>query len=237
MLGQIILDVLLALILVLVIVFLILRKFTRYNLFHNFALDDLLLTKEADSLPGKNLVFATSKSLSPYVKKYVLSKNGNERLLILNYSKPIKEIAYYVLCYSAKNKLIDVIEVNEKDTTTTSKIIGLTSNIENVNIVLKSVDKVVINSQIVKPMTRRSIRLYSFLVSFVVFASLFLLKDLIFLAIFKQYRYGFAGSIHNLIIVLTILVVSIITFISLLISLKKRNIKMRSGGILEYEFF
>lgn len=238
MLIQIILTISALVILVVILVLMKVLKLTRFTYYHNYIADEVLERKEEGSLPGLSTIYASHKLNSPYIKKYIINEDGSDKILLCNFTKPFKKIEYFVFCYNKKQKLKEVLEVKELDTSTTSKVVGLPANTKYVNIVVKEVDGISLNSEIVKPIKRNKLYIASLLNALSVYLILFSLRQLILIIGFYPYVIGFMNeSPINIISLVVFLIISLISFVLTLRSLKKRNKKMRTGGVLEYEYF
>lgn len=223
---------------ILIRVFIRIKKYNKIVYLHQFKEDDI--SKEdfkSNSLTGHNTVFFTQKNNVAYIKKYVISKSPACTLLICNYARKFKSISYYVLVYNRNKKLIDVLKVHEKDTSTTSKIVGINPKCRYINIVLGSCDDVTINSQLIRAMSKRTIRFSSFLTASCVFLVLFILRHLMLEIIHPIHMRAFYGTIYNVLGVGLFILVAFFSYLLRVRTLKRRNTKLRSGGIYEYEFF
>ena len=134
-------------------------------------------------------------------------------------------------------KLIDVVRIHERQTTTTSKIVGLNPKCRYINIVMSSVDDVTINSQIIRPMSTRTIRFASFLSGLKVFLFLFLVRHLMLEFLYAAHLKAFYFSYYNLLGIIVFILVAFAAYFLKRRALRKRSVKYRSGGVFEYEFF
>ena len=225
-------------------IFIRLRRYNKNTFFNKntylfeFEMDDI--SKEAfksNTLTGINTVFFTKANEAPYIKKYVISKNKTFTMLVCNYARKFSYISYFVFCYDRNHRLIDVIKVHEKNTTTTSKIVGLHYRTKFVNIVVGTVEDLTINSQIIRPMDRHAIRTAAFLTGLSIFTFLIVARDILFTIVAPHHVKPYYESMYNFLGLLVFALVALIGFFLRKRSLKKRSIKHRYGGIYEYEFF
>lgn len=221
-----------------IIIILKVAKFNKIEYYHAYVADECLENVTNSSLPGEVKIYASSKLNATYLKKYIVNKDGSDKILICNYTKPFRVIEYFVFVYNKNHKLKDVLQVKERETTTTSRVIGLPANAYDVNIVIKQVDGIALNSEIIKPMQNKKIVLNAFLISLAIFLSFFVLRQAILYIGFLAYStYFLLESPLNIMTMAVILFLSLLNFVLIYVSLRRRNKKMRQGGILENEYF
>lgn len=213
-------------------------KLTKLRFYHDYITPILLEIKKESSLPGQTTIYASDRMNANYIKKYLVNRDSSDNILICNYARPFKTLSYFVFAYNKKHKLKDVLEIKETNTSTTSKVIGLPATCTDVNIVIKEADGISLNSEIIKPFKNRQILLASSLYALETFLILFVLRQLILYIGFYKYSYSFLNnSPLNLITFSVIFLISLINFAVIYRSLRKRNKKVRVGGVLEYEYF
>lgn len=222
-------------VLVLIILLLIFEGFLKNRYFHEFKKDELL--KKTKSINSKNLIFFTSGETRKYIKRYVLCRSAYDKYIICDYNDKYYEISFYVILYNWRNKPIAVYDITEKNTEKTSKIISVSNNCKFVNVVVKRVNDLEINTNVIKPLSIRKIQLYSLFQSLAIFLGLFIANELIveiFGGVFKQ---SYLNSIYNHLFIIAIGVIALINWVVTAKALRKRNCKYTNGGSLEYEFF
>lgn len=221
--------------LVLIILLLIFEGFLKNRYFHEFKKDELL--KKTKSVNSKNLIFFTSGETRKYIKRYVLCRTAYDKYVICDFNDKYKFISFYIILYNWRNKAIAVYDITENDTAKTSKIISVTNNCKFVNIVIKKVDDLEINTNVIKPLTTRKIQLFSFFQSIAIFLGLFVANQLIIELFGGPFKRIYLDGIYNYIAIFLMAIISIINYVVTSKALRKKNSKYTSGGSLEYEFF
>lgn len=220
---------------ILTLVFLIVRQYRKNKFYKSFHQDDLFKTdKEGGSNNG---YYYTSAETRGYIRRYVIRRNIYEKSLICNYDHEYKEITYFVMCYDFRKKVRDVLEITERNTSKTSKIIPLDERTKFVNIYIKKVDGKEINGRIIRPLTAPKIRLFAFFSSICVFTFLFVLAHTMVYFIAPTHRRQFYNSVIYYIIIGSAFLIALIYFFLVLISYRKKNSKTKEGGTIEYEYF
>ena len=157
---------------------LIFRKYCKNYYYHSFIRDELL--KEEKIGNGTNYIYSTSKENSDIIPRYIIRNSPYEKSIVLEYKEKYEYIEYYIKCYNSKNKVIEIYDVKEENTTNISKIISVDKNTQAINIFIKNVNHDVdINTSEIKPISRRNIHLYSLELSLNIFFILFLLRQII----------------------------------------------------------
>ena len=220
---------------VLTFIFLCVRQYRKNKFYKSFHHDELFKTdKEGGSNNG---YYYTSAETRGYIRRYVIRKNIYEKSLICNYDHEYTEVTFFVVCYDFRRKVRDVLEITERDTTKTSKIIPLDERTKYVNIYIKKVDGKEINGRIIRPIPAPKIRLWAFFSSLCIFTFLFTLSHVLIYFISPLHRRQFYNSVINYIIIGTAAVIALIYFFLVLICYRKKNSKTREGGSIEYEYF
>lgn len=220
---------------ILIFVLLKVKKITKNFYYHSFMVDDLL--EESKQNDSTNRVYAPKSNTRKYVKRYVISDTKVDKCLLCNFTKKYSSISYYVVGINKKQRVCEVLKVTETNTGATSRIIGLSRKTKYVNIVVRSVDSEEINSQVIRPLSKAKIQVYSLLTSFFLFTVLFTIRHVLIELICRYSSIYFLNSIYNLSIIGAIAVVTIIYYFLCLIRYRKKNLKNRNGGALEYEYF
>jgi hypothetical protein len=197
--------------------------------------DELFDTKNVNGI--KSYYYFTSLETKKYIKRYVFRKSPYQRNVILNFSDNFKKISYYILAYSRTKKVIDVVEVTEKPYGVSSRVINLNRKTCYVNIFVKSVDGLDINTNIIQPIPVIKIKYYTTFSALAIFAILFAVRHLVVVIMGGLHAKDFLNSTTNLFLILGTFGVSFLYWICARISLRKKNHQNRRGGSHEYEFF
>ena len=131
----------------------------------------------------------------------------------------------------------DVLEITERNTSKTSKIIPLDDRTKYVNIYVKKVDGKEINGRIIRPIPAPKIRLFAFFSALCIFTFLFTLSHVMIYFISPIHRRQFYNSVINYIIIGSAFGIALIYFILVLVCYRKKNSKTKEGGSIEYEYF
>lgn len=212
-------------------------KFLKNVYFHVYQEDELFKSESNDLRRAKNFIYSTSTHTRNYIRKYALCKSGRDRYIVCNYNEPYHSITYYVIGYTSRKRVTEVLEIHEVNTTTSSKVITLDKATKYVNIVVGRVDGVIINSNVIKPIPKSKIRIHSLLLSVCSVCGLYAIRHII-LYLFSSYSIKYYyESIHNHIGLIVMGVLFILIYIISYEITNKKNNKNRNGGYLEYEFF
>lgn len=229
-------SVLIALIVfVAAIVVLIVFRFRKNVFFKSYVADDNF---KNDRVGGtKNRYFLVLSDTKKYIKRYVIRKSAYENSFICNFNQPYKTITYYIVCYGFNNKPFDVIEVRENNTNNSSKIIALSRACKNVNIVIKSVEGIELNTNVIKPLTIKKIRLYSLVSGLALMSGLYAVRHFLLELVLGKYCKPYLDGIYNLIAIVVIILITIIYYFMSVATMRRRNCRNKNGGALEYEHF
>jgi hypothetical protein len=222
-------------VLVLSIAVLVFFKFRKNVYAKPFQDDELFDTKVVDGV--KSYYYFTSLETKKYIKRYVFRKSSYQRNVILNFSDNYKLISYYIVAYSNDKKVIDVVEVTEKPYGLSSRIINVNNRASYVNVFVKSVDGVDINTNIIRPIPVRKIKYFTICSAVTLFAGLFAVRHIIIVMFGGLHAKAFLNSGANLILILISLAIALLYWIFSTISLRKKNHQNKRGGSHEYEFF
>ena len=135
-----------------------------YHPFHN----DILF-KEYKEAGVLNQIFSTYGETNNYIKRYALRKSSFDTSVVTNYVGNYSVIDYYVVSYNKRGKPISALLVTERKNDKSSRIISVKKSTYRVNIIIKSVDGMEINKNIIRPQAIGKIRIYSALVAFASF--------------------------------------------------------------------
>lgn len=222
-------------VMVLSIAILVVFKFRKNVYAKPFQEDELFDTKVVNGV--KSYYYFTSLETKKYIKRYVFRKSSYQRNVILNFSDNYKLISYYIVAYSNNKKVIDVVEVTEKPYGSSSRIINVNNKASYVNVFVKSVDGVDINTNIIRPIPVRKIKYFAISSALALFAGLFAVRHLIVMMFGGLHSKAFLNSDANLLLILISFVIALLYWFFSTISLRKKNHQNRRGGSHEYEFF
>ena len=208
----------------------------RKNLYYKaYVQDDNFKT---DKVGGtKNKFYLVVSDTKKYIKRYVIRKSVYENSFICNFNRPYKSITYYIVCYGLGKHVIEVIQVTEKNTNNSSKIIALSRACRNVNIIIRDVEGLELNTKVIKPLPIRKIKLYSIFSGLALLSGLYFVRHIILELILGKYCKPYLDGIYNLIGIAAILLIAILYYFMSVSTMRKRNCRNRNGGSLEYEFF
>ena len=212
-------------------------RFLKNVYFHVYQPDELFKTENNELRNAKNYIYSTSDYTRKYIKKYALCKNGRDRYIVCNFTEPFHSITYYVIGYTSRRRVTEVLEIHDVNTTLSSKVICLNKNTKLVNIVVGSVDGTLINAHVIKPIPKNNIRLYSLLMSVCTVSGLFSVRHILLEIIAKFSSKFYYDSFYNHIGLIVLGILFVFIYIITYTSINKRNSKNRVGGSLEYEFF
>ncbi len=202
-----------------------------------FSYEENELIKTEKTANSVNSIFFTSGETQKYIKKYVLCKTLYDKYLVCNYAKKFNSVSYYVVQYSSTGRVVSTLRVTETDTGDESRVIALSARCAKVNVIISSVGGAVINAQVIRPLSPGKIRLHAFLVNFVVFLGLFAARHFILECVAHDaYLRPYLMHIYNYIAVGASALLSLLGYFIEVLALRRRNIKQRSGEVLEYEF-
>ena len=216
------------------VVLLFIRNYLKNTYYHNYQKDELI--KVTETTNSINALHFASGETTRFIDKYVLCESMYDKFIVCNYLKPYKKISYFIYCYNKKGKVISIVKFQEKNTNNSSRIIALHRKTNSVNIVINMVDNIVLNSNCIRPLSNKRIRLFSLVFSAALFLILFAFRQFLFMALCSSSLRELLNSIYNYASVLFIFGISVFTYIFTILRLRKKNVKALSGGVQEYEF-
>ncbi|MCR5647248.1 MAG: hypothetical protein K6F81_03095 [Acholeplasmatales bacterium] len=202
-----------------------------YHPFHN----DILF-KEYKEAGVLNQIFSTYGETNNYIKRYALRKSSFDTSVVTNYVGNYSVIDYYVVSYNKRGKPISALLVTERKNDKSSRIISVKKSTYRVNIIIKSVDGMEINKNIIRPQAIGKIRIYSALVAFASFNVFYIVSRIAILFAGDFYVKFYNKTSWNFFAFLAMILLSLLIYIFTVIKLRKKNSKNRNGG-LEYEFY
>ena len=217
--------------------FVVVVRFAKNVYFHVFQEDELFKKEKNELRAAKNYIYATSDNTRKYIKKYAICKSGRDKYVVCNYTEQFHFITFYVIGYTRRKRVVEVLEIHDFDTALSSKVICLNKRTKMVNIVVGKVDGTVINSNVIKPIPKFKLGLHALFTSLCVVSGLLSLRQMLIVNLARFATKSYYDSIYNDIglIVLGVLFVLIYFFTFEFINI--RNNKNRNGGSLDYEFF
>ncbi len=193
--------------------------------------------KDVQTGSSKNSIYFTSGETRKYIKKYVVCKTLYDKYLVCNFTENFNSISYFVVQYSRGKKVLGVLRVNEYATGDSSKVIALNRGCAHVNVIIGSADDVVINNDVIRPMTVNKIRLYAFIKSALLFFGLFVVRHAIIeLVAGKEYMVPYLKNLFNYIAVAASAAFAVFNYFITEKCFRRKNVKGLSGGALEYDF-
>ncbi len=200
-----------SIILILAIIML-LKVFFKIKVKHPFKLDKII-QREKDEYQN-TLLYKIGNFADPitakYISRYTIVNQNKQKSLIVKYNEELSMIKYNIYLYTSASKLLEVLEVEERNFNVVSREIMLTKNCKKINIVVVEVNNEVVNTKL-KNVSKFVLFIYSLISSAFVGMSLF---GLMYLVIDNQI------AKDNILLVCSI---SLIYFIISLIRLIKKN--------------
>lgn len=219
------------------IIFLVLLIFIKplkneyYHPFHN----DILF-KEYKEAGVLNQIYSTYGETNNYIKRYALRKSSFDTSVVTNYVGNYSVIDYYVVSYNRRGKPISSLLVTERKNDKSSRIISVKKRTHKVNIIIKSVDGMEINKNIIRPLSISKIRIYGLLMALVSFNIFYIVSRVSILFVGDLYSKVYNKTSWNFFAFLAMMILALLVYIFTVIKLRKKNSKNRNGG-LEYEFY
>lgn len=220
--------------LIIFIVLLIVLNPLKNKYYHTYH-DDILFKKYKDT-GVLNQIFSTFGETNNYIKRYALRHSSFDTSIITNYVSTYNIIDYYVVSYNNKGKVIDSILITERKNGKSSRIIAVKKNTKKVNIIIKSVDGVEINKNIIKPIPISKIRIYSLLMSLIAFNTMYILSRISIKLAGDPFIRIYNKTAWNFFAFLGMILLSVLIYLVVTVRLRKKNSITRNGG-LEYEFY
>ncbi|MDE7439598.1 MAG: hypothetical protein K2N23_03735 [Clostridia bacterium] len=216
---------------------LLLLLFTRLlknKYYHVYTADELMTKSKMTN--GKNSVYFTSGETKNYINKYAICKTEFDRYLVCKFVKKFSYVKYFVLEYSAHGRVIGVQQIDECDTGLNSKIITLHKRCAKVNVVIGTADDVEINSDVIRPLSRKRIRVFALIKSFTLFAFLFAVRHIILEVLCKGMLGYYLQDMLNYISIGVCFLIGLISYGITVLCFRRKNVKALNGGVVEYEF-
>ena len=216
------------------ILILLIKKFLKNKYYHVFTADELVKNNKLSN--GKNLIYFTSGEARDYISKYAVCKTEFDRYLVCKFVKKFSEIRYFVLEYSAHGRVIAAQQIDEFNTGLNSKIITLHRRCAYVNVVIGKVDDLEINSDVIRPLSRKNIRIYALVKSLTLFAFLFVVRHITLEILCKDLLALYLKDMLNYLSVGVCFVCGLLSYFITVLCFRRKNVKALNGGAVEYEF-
>ena len=216
------------------VLILLFAKFLKNKYYHVFTADELL--KKSKLSNGKNSVYFTSGETKDYIDKYAICKTEFDKYLVCKFVKKFSEIRYFVIEYTSHGRVIDVQQIDEYDTGLNSKIITLHRHCAQVNVVIGKADETEINTDVIRPLSRKRIRIYALVKSFTLFAFLFTVRHILLEILCKELLGLYLRDMLNYISIGACFACGLLSFLITVLCFRRKNIKALTGGAVEYEF-
>lgn len=210
-------------------------RFRKNRFYYPFEEDKLIATKKDEGY--KNYIYSTKGETSKYINKYVISRSSYDNTLICNFNEHYDDLSYFIVEYGMGRKPLRVLEVYERFTSFNSRVIVLSKSCLKVNVYIKSVNNVDINGIIIKPLSKKEIGLYSFFSSLLYLGVIFVADYFIPQLILGENVGSFWVHWLNLAILGFAIVIFIFHWATTYSKTKNQNLKNRSEGVVDYEFY
>ena len=216
------------------LVILLFTRLLKNKYYHVYTADELLKNNKMTN--GKNSVYFTSGETKQYINKYAICKTEFDRYLVCKFVKKFSEIRYFVLEYSSHGRVIAVQQIDEYNTALNSKIITLHKRCAKVNVVIGKADDIEINTDVIRPLSRKRMRLYALIKSFTLFAFLFAARHMIIEVLCRKLAGLYFNDTLNYISIGVCFACGLLSYIVTVLCFRRRNVKALNGGAVEYEF-
>lgn len=216
------------------ITLLIIKKYKKCYYYFDYVEDELI--KEEAKTNSYNYLYFTHGEAIKYIPKYVYCVSNYDKFVICSYKQEFKEISFFVLCYDKNNKIISAKNYQEFNTNSSSKIISLNKKTKSINIIIASINKVAINTGVLKPLKISKINKYSALLGVSVASALNIIRHFVGLIICQKKFDYFLSQTTNLVLFIGSLAIGLITCLIFMISIRRKNVKCSKGAAIEYEF-
>lgn len=202
--------------------------------YHVYTADELMNKSKLTN--GKNSVYFTSGETKEYISKYAVCSTEFDRYLVCKFVRKYSFVRYFVLEYTSHGRVIKVQQIDEFDTALNSKIITLSRRCAHVNVVIGTVEDTEINTDVIRPLSRKRIRLFALLKSFTFFAFLFAVRHMLLEIFLKDVSALYLRDMLNYISIGVCFLFALLSYVVTVLCFRKKNAKALNGGAVEYEF-
>ena len=213
---------------------LLFTRLLKNRYYHVYTADELLNKNKMSN--GKNSVYFTSGETKSYINKYAICKTEFDKYLVCKFVRKFSEIRYFVLEYTSRGRVIAVQQIDEFDTGLNSKIITLHRRCAKVNVVIGTADDIEINTDVIRPLSRKRIRTYALIKGFTLFAFLFAVRHILLEVFCKQLLGLYLEDSLNYISIAVCFVCGLLSYLITVLCFRRKNVKALNGGAVEYEF-
>lgn len=137
---------------IMVILFLLLnlKVFLKIRVPHSFKYDKVI-QKEKDR-HQQTLLYKVSNFADPttaaYITRYTIVRDGGPKYCVIKYKEPLKMIRYNIFMYNGGGKLLDVLEIEERNSFKISRDIKLKNNCKHINVKVVAIDDKNVNKSL-----------------------------------------------------------------------------------------
>lgn len=217
------------------ILVLLFARLLKNKYYHVYTADEMV--KKGKLTNGKNTVYFTSGETKNYIDKYAICKTEFDKYLVCKFVRKFSSIRYFVLEYTAHGRVIAVQQIDELETALNSKIITLHKRCAKVNVVIGRAEDTEINNDVIRPLSRRRVRVYALIKSFTLFAFLFAARHFMLELICGSQLVGlYLQDTLNYILIALSFVFALISYFVTVLCLRRRSSRLMNGGAVEYEF-
>ncbi len=202
--------------------------------YHVFTADELISKDKLTN--GKNSVYFTSGETKNYISKYAICKTEFDKYLVCKFNRKFSYIRYFVIEYSSHGRVVNVEQIDETDTALNSKILTLHRRCAKVNVVVGTVEDTEINTDVIRPLSRKRIRLSAFIKSVTLFAFLFAVRHILLEVICKDVAALYLNYTLNYILIAISFIFALLSFGVTVLCFRCKNSKALNGRTVEYEF-
>ena len=216
------------------LVILLLARLLKNKYYHVYTADELVNKNKLTN--GKNSVYFTSGETKNYISKYAVCKTEFDRYLVCKFVKKFNGIRYFVIEYSSHGRVVSVQQIDEYNTGLNSKIITLHKHCAKVNVVIGKADDIEVNTDVIRPLSRKRIRVYALIKSFTLFAFLFAARHILLELLCGKLVGMYLQDTLNYISIGICFVCGLLSYLITVLCFRRKNVKALNGGAVEYEF-
>ena len=213
---------------------LLFTRLLKNKYYHVYTEDELVNKNKMTN--GKNSIYFTSGETKNYISKYAICKTEFDRYLVCKFVKKFTDIRYFVVEYSSHGRVIAVQQIDEYNTELNSKIITLHKHCAKVNVVIGKAEDIEINTDVIRPLSRKRIRVYALIKSFTLFAFLFAARHILLELLCGKIVGLYLGDTLNYISIGVCFACGLLSYFITVLCFRRKNVKALNGGAVEYEF-
>ena len=216
------------------VIVLLCTRLLKNKFYHEFHEDELIKTVKASN--SKNSIYLTSGETAKFVKKYVICKTVYEKYLICNFAKSFEDIAFFVVQYNGRKRVVQVLKITQRGTDNASRVIALSKKCKYVNIIISKADGRDINKNAIRPLPMLRVRLHAAIKAFMLFLSLFFMRQVILELFGGIYTLQYLDNYLNYVAIGGAFILSLIYYFIDVLCFRGKNASQLNGGAIEYEF-